>query len=249
MNMEICVLETGKIRLKIKYKNMKYKYRLVEQEEIGDEENQGGREKKKYDLILTPLGSTAQDVVNALEKIDNYGVYIPNIRNNKAEVEKAVIDHFGPNQPFIKKKLEKERGKPFPPKTKLSIEAFIKTLSPKPNLLRWKIKDYTLLFPNAGNPSRKVTEKIIDTVMNNAGLDYDLESIESSDISEEKINTHNRYTVKKETLKEFEDIEFSPANQLFDDVKELIKTRTRKMNDDDAFEFHEKLKKWANSLI
>jgi hypothetical protein len=46
-----------------------------------------------------------------------------------------------------------------------------------------------------------------------------------------------------------ENIEIAPADKLFYDVKELIRTRTRQMNDDDAYEFHEKLKKWTNSLI
>jgi len=158
----------------------KYKYRLVEQEEGGAEETpSGGKEKIIYDLVLTPLGSTVQDAVAALEKIDNYGAYVSNVRNTKADIEKAVINHFGPNQPFAKKKLEKERGKPFPPKTKAAIDAFIRTLSTKPTLLKWKVVGDTLIFPPSGNPTKKVTEKIIDTVMSNAGLDYDLESKES----------------------------------------------------------------------
>lgn len=166
---------------------MKYKYRLVEQEEGGEEETSlSNKEKVVYDLVLTPLASSVQDAVSALEKIDNYGAYISNIRNTKSNIEKAVIDHFGPNQPLSKKKAEKERGKPFPIKTKAAIDNFIKTLSTKPSVLKWKIIDDTLVFPPAGNPTKKVTEKIIDTVMDNAGLDYDLENKES--VSESKKN-------------------------------------------------------------
>jgi hypothetical protein len=39
------------------------------------------------------------------------------------------------------------------------------------------------------------------------------------------------------------------AKELFDEILELIRKRTREMNDDDAFEFHEKLKTWINKLI
>jgi hypothetical protein len=163
---------------------MKYKYRLVEQEEGGEETSSGNKEKAVYDLVLTPLASSVQDAVSALEKIDNYGAYVSNIRNTKSDIEQAVINHFGPNQPFAKKKAEKEKGKPFPVKTKAAIDAFIKTLSTKPSVLKWKIVDDTLVFPSVNNPTKKVIEKIISTVMDNAGLDYDLENKES--VSESK---------------------------------------------------------------
>jgi hypothetical protein len=39
------------------------------------------------------------------------------------------------------------------------------------------------------------------------------------------------------------------SDNLFMDVLELIRNRTRQMNDDDVFEFHEKLKTWVNKLI
>ena len=155
----------------------KFKYKLVEQEEGSEEKS--NKEKLTYDLVLTPLGGTVKDAVAALEKIDNYGAYVSNVRNTKADIEKAVTDHFGPSQPFAKKKAEKERGKPFPVKTKAAIDAFIKTLSSKPSLLKWKIVGDTLVFPSAGNPTKKVTEKIIGTVMDNASLDFDLKSEES----------------------------------------------------------------------
>jgi len=173
----------------------KFKYRLVEQEEGGEETSSGNKEKVVYDLVLTPLVSSVQDAVSALEKIDNYGAYVSNVRNTKSDIEKAVIDHFGPSQPFAKKKAEKERGKPFPVKTKAAIDAFIKTLSTKPSLLKWKVVGDTLIFPSAGNPTKKVTEKIISTVMDNAGLDYDLENKES--VSESKL----KKLVKEEILK------------------------------------------------
>jgi hypothetical protein len=174
---------------------MKYKYKLTikENEETGG----SGRLTIKKDITLTPLGSsTVQDVVNALEKIDNYGTYISNARNTKPDIEKALTDHFGPNQIHVKKKLEKERGKPFPVKTKAAIDAFIKTLSDKPSLLQWKVAKNTLIFPSTGNPTKEMTEKIIKTVMNNAGLDYNL----GETASEESMNESQLRKVIKEQI-------------------------------------------------
>jgi hypothetical protein len=166
----------------------KFKYRLVEQEEGDEETSSRGKEKTIYDFILTPLGAnTIEKSINAFEKTSNYGTYVSNLRNTKSDVEKAVIDHFGPSQPFLKKKAEKERGKPFPVKTKAAVDTFIKTLSSKPSLLKWKVIGDTLVFPAAGNPTKKMTEKIIDIVMDNAGLLYDLESKESTNESKKII--------------------------------------------------------------
>ena len=158
----------------------KYKYKLKEQEETGAEEpSSGNKEKIVYDLVLTPLAADIKDVVAALEDVENYGSYVSNIRNTKSDIERAVEDYFGPNQRFTKAKLEKERGKPFPPKTKKAIDDFIKTLKPKPKLLRYEVVDDTLVFPAKFNPTKKVTEKIIDTVMGNVGIKYSLDSKEA----------------------------------------------------------------------
>ena len=161
---------------------MKYKYRLVENEEPttpdGEETGGGSRENVEYELVLTPLAVSADEVIKALENIDNYGTYVSNLRNTKSNVEKAVEDHFGPSQRFEKIKKEKERGKPFPVKTKQAIDDFIRTLTSKPNLLKWNIVKDTLVFPTKSNPTEKVTKNIIKTVMDKAGIDYDLESKE-----------------------------------------------------------------------
>lgn len=160
----------------------KYKYRLVE-----NEEDNNVRQQASYDLVLTPTVLSVEEVVKALENIDNYGAYVSNLRNATKDVNKAVEIHFGPSQPFAKKKLEKERGTPFPPKTKQAIDDFIKTLTSKPNLLNWVIKDGELLFPSSKNPTKKVTQNIIDTVMNNAGIDYttsDRETVDEGSLRE-----------------------------------------------------------------
>jgi hypothetical protein len=183
---------------------MKYKYKLREQEEgedikSGEEISGGGSPKEKidYNLILTPLSSTIDETVKALENIENYGSYISNLRNSATNVNKAVEDHFGPNQRFEKIKKEKERGKPFPIKTKQSIEDFIKSLSSKPNLLKWEIKEEYIIFPHKSNPSKKVTKSIIETVMDNAGIKYDLDEKEVLDENINKVRN-----VIKEVIKE-----------------------------------------------
>lgn len=169
---------------------MKYKYRLVENEESttsqGEETSGNSKENVEYELVLTPLAISTDEVVKALENIDNYGAYVSNLRNTKSNVEKAVEAHFGPSQRFNKLKKEKERGKPFPIKTKQAIDAFIRTLTSKPNLLKWETVGDTLVFPTKSNPSGKVTKNIIKTVMDKAGIDYDLEDKEVMD--ENKLN-------------------------------------------------------------
>jgi|TARA_R110000868_G_scaffold32429_2_gene117971 hypothetical protein len=159
----------------------KYKYKLVEQDEPqgGEEISSNSKEKVVYDLVLTPQIISTDEVVKAFETVDNYGPYVSNLRNTKTNVEKAVVNHFGPSQPFAKKKLEKERGKPFPSKTKQSIDDFIKSLTSKPSLLKWDIEGNSLVFPTKYNPTKQVTKNIIDIVMKKANIDYSLEEKEA----------------------------------------------------------------------
>jgi hypothetical protein len=178
---------------------MKYKYRLVENEEPttpdGEEIGGSSKENVEYELVLTPLAVSSDEVIKALENIDNYGAYTSNLRNTKTNVEKAVVSHFGPSQRFEKIKKEKERGKPFPIKTKQAIDDFIRTLSSKPNLLKWNVVEDTLIFPAKSNPSEKVTKNIIKTVMDKAGINYDLESKEV--INENKLRESIKEILKK----------------------------------------------------
>ena len=193
----------------------KYKFRLVEQEETGAEETPNAKQRIVYDLVLTPLTGTIENVVSAFENIDNYGSYISNIRNTREDIEKAISTYFGPNQRFDKMGIEKafkasggnfetfkdflSKGKQakfldvaedmfknlsdnrglFHVKTKPAIDAYIKSLSGKPSLLKWEVVSDTLLFPSAGNPTKKMIEKIISTVMLNAGIAYELVSKEA----------------------------------------------------------------------
>lgn len=171
----------------------KFKYKLKEQDTGGEESPTRSKEDIVYDLVLTPLAASVEDAIVALENVDNYGKYVSNIRNTKADIEKAVEDHFGPNQRFTKAKLEKERGKPFPPKTKKAIDDFIRTLQPKPRLLRYEVVGDTIIFPAKFNPTKKATENIIDTVMTTAGIKYSL--------SEKEALSELKRLVKEEILK------------------------------------------------
>jgi len=195
----------------------KYKYRLTEQETPDAEETPSGGDKQRivYDLVLTPLTDSIDKVVSAFENIDNYGQYVSNIRNNREDIEKAIITYFGPNQRFDKMGIEKafkasnnnfetfkdnlskskqikfldvaqdmfnnlknNKGM-FHIKTKPAIDNYIKSLSGKPSLLKWEVVNDTLVFPSLGNPTKKITQKIIDTVMLNAGIAYELISKEA----------------------------------------------------------------------
>ena len=59
---------------------------------------------------------------------------------------------------------------------------------------------------------------------------------------------NNEFQIKK-IIQEKLRLRENQSDGLFDEVIELIRNRTRQMSDDDAYNFHEKLKKWTNSLI
>jgi hypothetical protein len=160
-------------------------YRLRE-----NEEDAQSRLALDFDIILTPKTSV-EDAVKALEDIDNYGAYISNMRN-KASIEKAIEMHFGNMDdegkkisPAKKASIEKQRGEKFPVKTKQAIDDLVKSLTSKPNLLNYTVKDNTLVFPKGKNPSKDVTKKIIKTVMNNADIAFSVKEKES--VSEDSV--------------------------------------------------------------
>jgi hypothetical protein len=156
---------------------MNYKYKLKEQD--GDETS-SSREQVSYDIVLTPKGISVEDTVKALETLDNYGMYVSNMRN-KSSIQKALETHFGPVIPAKRKKMERDQGFLFPVKTKTAIDDFVKSLTSKPTLLKYKVKDDTIVFPKSGNAVKDLTKKIIDTVMKSAKIDYSLADKESVD--------------------------------------------------------------------
>jgi len=154
---------------------MDYKYKLVE----NDEEGKSSRLTIDHDVtIITPDTKAA---VAALKNIDNYGIYVSNMRN-KSNVEKAIQVHFGNMDdkgnkisPAKKSSIEKQRGEKFPVKTKQAIDDFVKSLTSTPTLLSYDIKSDKIVFPKDKNPSIETTKKIIKTVMDTAKVDFKFE--------------------------------------------------------------------------
>jgi hypothetical protein len=154
---------------------MDYRYKLRE----NDEEGKSSRLTVDHDVtVVTPDSKAA---IAALKNIDNYGIYISNMRN-KSNVEKAIQVHFGNMDekgnkisPAKKASVEKQRGEKFPVKTKDAIDAFVKSLTSTPTLLSYEIKGDKIVFPKDKNPSIETTKKIIKTVMDTAKVDFKFE--------------------------------------------------------------------------
>ena len=163
---------------------MAYRYKLREEEA---ETTPSNREQVNYDIVVTPNSVSVEDTVKALETLDNYGMYVSNMRN-KSSIQKAIEDHFGPIIPAKRKKIEKDQGFSFPIKTKTSIDDFVKSHTSKPTLLKYKVKDDTIIFPKLGNPAKDLTKKIIDVVMKNAKVDYSIVDKEAVDESVNKLD-------------------------------------------------------------
>ena len=191
---------------------MKYKLREAEEDEPktgSDAEDTspgsgGSFEKVDYNIMLVPDDASLSDVLSAFENIDNYGIYLSNMRGSNVKLKDAMIAHFGPSIPTQKiNALKKRGGEPFPPKTKQAVDKFIKDFTAgttgKPNLLSYEVgPGGSLVFPFNKNPSKEVTKKIIKTVMDKAGISYELKDIEAlgENISSKISN------IIKETLKQ-----------------------------------------------
>ena len=153
---------------------MAYKYKLREAEAEATPSN---REQVDYDIILTPKDVSVEDTIKALENIDNYGIYISNLSNNDPKMRKAKEAYFGTP---AERRVKANQGK-FPEFTNASNLAFIKAFNSKSTLLKYKVKDDTIVFPKSGNPSKNLTKKMIDVVMKNAKIDYSVADKEAVD--------------------------------------------------------------------
>ena len=60
---------------------MAYKYKLREEEAEATPLN---REQVNYDIVVTPNSVSVKDTVKALETLDNYGMYVSNMRNKSS---------------------------------------------------------------------------------------------------------------------------------------------------------------------
>ena len=158
------------------------KYSLIKLMENEEDDAQFSIGKVSYDLLVTPEGTTVEQAALAFDNPDNYGIYTSNIRNtatNKATINKTIEDHFGPTIPTKKKQLEKQRGIPFPPKTKQALDDFVKQFTSKPQLVKFNVGGNTLVFPQKENPTKDLTKKIIKTVLDNAKIKYKISEKEA----------------------------------------------------------------------
>lgn len=213
---------------------MAYKYKLKEQE--GEEVSPSSREQVNYDLVLTPKTAEVEEVVKALETLDNYGMYVSNMRN-KSSIQKAIEDHFGPVIPAKRKQIEKQRGAPFPVKTKQAIDDFVKSLTSKPTLLKYKVKDNTIIFPKGINPVKDLTKKIVDVVMKNAKIDYSIAEKEAVDESsldklDQEAKIYFMQQLKAGKIKELPKdpkAEYIKIKMSKDNLKEIIREKLAKI--------------------
>ena len=126
------------------------------------------------DQVLTVKAPyTIEDAIRAFKTVDNYGIYISSMRGRKVS-DKDLIDHFGPSSPRLKATLEKERGIPFPIKTKQAIDDFVKAGIKTPDLVNYEVEGDSLIFPVERNLQRGKLKNIIDTVLTTAGIPYKL---------------------------------------------------------------------------
>jgi len=145
---------------------MAYKLRENEDDGLGSQKRV---QSNPVGILLTPKGGIGvEDLSSAFSNMENYGRYISNLRN-KAEINKAVEDYFGPSVPMKRRALEKQRGKPFPIKTKQAIDYLIRQISNKSSLLKYEIEGNSIYFPYKSNISPNITN-IIKEVMKNAGI-------------------------------------------------------------------------------
>jgi hypothetical protein len=212
---------------------MAYKYKLREEE--GTEVSPSNREQVNYDVVVTPKGVSVEDTVKALETLDNYGMYISNMRN-KQSIQKALEDHFGPVIPAKRKKMEKDQGFPFPVKTKTAIDDFVKSLTSRPTLLKYKVKDDTIVFPKSGNPAKDLTKKIIDVVMKSAKIDYSISEKETVDEITDKLDQEAKIyfmqQVKQGKIKELPKnpkAEYMKVKMTKKELKEVIREQIKNL--------------------
>jgi hypothetical protein len=126
--------------------------------------------KATYNLVLTPKGTTIDNVVAALSNPNFLGIYMSNLRT---KFQKQYEEKFGTV-------YDRRSGKK-PPVTKDMENEFYSNLltDKKTRLLTWIPKGETLVFPQGNNPSKDLTKKIIKTILGNAKIKYDIAEKES----------------------------------------------------------------------
>jgi len=138
-----------------------------------NEEEQVGLLLDRDQILTVKAPYTIQDAIKAFEDVNNYGIYISSMRGRKV-TDKDMEAYFGPSSPRVKATLEKERGKPFPIKTKQAIDDFVKAGIKTPDIVNYEVEGDSLVFPVERNLQRGKLKNVIDTVMTTAGIPYQL---------------------------------------------------------------------------
>lgn len=95
--------------------------------------------------------------------------------------------------------LKSNNGHFYPKNSNTEMQDYIKSLISKPTLLKYKVKDDTIIFPKSGNPAKDLTKKMIDVVMKNAKIDYAVADKEAVD--EASVNKKNKIDPDSEEAK------------------------------------------------
>jgi hypothetical protein len=127
-----------------------------------------------------------------------------------------------------------------------------------------KGKFFTVTFIKKDGTERVMNARLgVKVYLKGGTLAYDAESkgllpvydMKAKDYRMINLNTitnikigNNTYSIESSSVTENTIVE-GKAKELFDEVIELIRKRTREMNDEDAYKFHEELKAWTNKLI
>lgn len=138
-----------------------------------NEEEQAGFILDRDQVLTIKAPHTIEDAIKAFKDINNYGIYVSSMRGRKV-TDKDLEAHFGPSSPRAKAALEKERGKPFPVKTKQAIDDLVKAGVKTPDIVNYDVEGDTLVFPVEKNLQRNKLKNVIDTVLTTAGIDYKL---------------------------------------------------------------------------
>jgi hypothetical protein len=151
----------------------------TENSKIFKEQEEPSRYKSVFDTILTPTNASIKETEEAFKNINNYGKYASNLRNIYNQDYETLFELiFGP-QNIAQRKIADPTGTKFKPKTKENIDTFTKIFyKDKVNIIIYKIDENNnrLIFDNDANPhlTQPQLEKIIKEVLDNAGIEYEL---------------------------------------------------------------------------
>lgn len=156
----------------------RYSLMYLMENDMGDESTPA-RLRITKNVVVTPQGdSTIQDLVNALENPNNYGMYLSSLLHANKNIKDKVAAYFGtPNQ-----RIHSTR----PEKTAANISAYIADLlNTDPDLNRlapvmlskitgYKVTGNELQATSTPKITKDYIEKVFTTVFNNAGVTYNL---------------------------------------------------------------------------